>query len=293
MRPPQHLAGERDRRVDPVAVHAGVERPSLAARDREPVDELRRRVVAGGRRIVLGQKVRQHGDPGRQIVVDAVAQAADRAFDAHPQGGVELPRLAVELLGEMAAQAAERLREVPKPLAQVGGGRGAAPRPAGRPPPAGRRAPPSAAARAATWSATCPRNASPTPSAVPPNTRRRQPGPGSAAAARSCGGEVGLGRAVAGDHLRHPPLEAAHPAAAALAAADPAPQLGHLEAVEVGGIGAVGGVEQMVALVEHEARRPAVGLSGHRRLGQHQAWLAMTTSARRAARTLRSTKQQP
>ena len=87
-------------------------------------------------------------------------------------------------------------------------------------------------------------------------------------------------RRPAGHQLLQAPAQAAGARASALGAEQPAAQLGRLDAGEFGGEGAVGGVEHVVALVEHVAHRHRVvvdaapgrlrhhqGMVGHHQLG--------------------------
>ena len=118
------------------------------------------------------------------------------------------------------------------------------------------------------------------------------------------------GRAARGRPARRPPAAASNSgvspassssrrrrprarAAAALGAEHPAAQLGRLRPRQRGAKAAVGGVEQVVALVEDDAQRaPAVlGPPPSAAWVSTRAWLAMTRSARRARRIAFSTKQ--
>jgi hypothetical protein len=67
-------------------VHADVDVAAVAALDREPVDELGRRLAA---------QRPQHGAPAADLDLAAPAQAADDRLDAQPRRAVELLRLVV------------------------------------------------------------------------------------------------------------------------------------------------------------------------------------------------------
>ena len=113
------------------------------------------------------------------------------------------------------------------------------------------------AARARSCSSTATRKASigPIGLASPEGGAMRpdQPSPGRAAAARTACGERLAGVLALADQLGQPRLQAPPAPAAPLRPADPAAQLGGLGAGEGGGEGRVGGVEQVVALVEDDA----------------------------------------
>ena len=94
-------------------------------------------------------------------------------------------------------------------------------------------------------------------------------------------------RLVAGDQILQAPLQPA-PARCRRPPSrppQPAPQLGRLPAAQMPGEGAVGGVEQMVALVEDVVASAAASSSARAPPGScTSAWLATTISARRARR---------
>jgi hypothetical protein len=96
-------------------------------------------------------------------------------------------------------------------------------------------------------------------------------------------------------------VEPPAPPPAPLRSPQPAAELGRLLPGQAGRKGAVGGVEQVVALVEHDPLQPHglyVGLQPRAARAPSKAawvitsaWLAITTSARFEARTARSMKQ--
>ena len=81
-----------------------------------------------------------------------------------------------------------------------------------------------------------------------------------------------MGFEVVAQKIAEAPFQAAGAAAAAaLGAQKPAPEVGGFDAAEMRGEGAVGGVEQVMALVEHVAQRPrGVVEAAHRRLHHDQ-----------------------
>ena len=97
----QHLLGERDGRIDPVAVKAHVDIATAAPRDRQPVDE------GLGRRAA---QVAEHRAPRRHQPL-ASLKAAPSGFDPHPHVGIELVRRLIEPVREPASQRVHRVRD--------------------------------------------------------------------------------------------------------------------------------------------------------------------------------------
>ena len=281
--------GERHRRIEPVAVQADIDarvRPRRRSRRRNRIvlrtaARLRRR---------FGERA-QHRLPGRRAASSARRlQRAAGGLDAVARGAVHILRLLVEprRAGVRAGWRAAR---------RCGPARGRAAR---RPPatsgPSGKTSHSSApnaaglvlaAARASTCWRIRRRNASvgfgraglqagqvrsrPRRAARPARRRQR-------ARRLQCGVQRRLQHRAGRDQFLDAPLQAAGARPSALGAEQPAAQLGGLQPGQLGGEGAVGGVEQVVALVEHVAGRhgavvqPAPGgLRHHQRVvGHHQ-----------------------
>ncbi len=122
--------------------------------------------------------------------------------------------------------------------------------------------------------------------------RDAQPGPGSARAACSSASS-GVSSCASPAIRSQPAAQAARARTRALRAQQPAAQFGAFRPAELGAERAVGGVEHVVALVEHVARRDRCRRSRpcQAACAMTSAWLATTRSAVRARRTVCSTKQ--
>ena len=258
-----HRVHERLGGVEIVAVHADIDLALLDALDGEPVDE-------GGVGLVV--QAAQHGAPGFERELAAIGERARHAFDARALAGIELVGLAFELGAQRLAQPAHRREHLLERLAQAIGGfeQAGIERPhvaflaealVARRPPA--RAPAGAPG---------PGIPRPVPAPCRRPARVCQLGEGSGLRQMEQAAQRGLGFGVVAQKVAEAAFEAAGAAAApSLGAQQPAPQVGGLDAAQMRAEGAVGGVEQVMALVEHVAQRArGVVEAAHRRLDHHQ-----------------------
>ena len=246
-----HRRGQGLGGVDPVAAAGGVHHPAIEKGGLEPVDEIG---------IVLGVLVdgRQHRAPGRQHHPRPSVETAQRPLDPRPLGGTQGVGLVVQRGLQLPRQVEQRRLDRRD---RLGGG--------------ARRGPHQVDGRPG--------------GAFHAHLRRRGPGAqlfqhrhqegldrphradlagagGDAAApafAWQGGGGVQhrlqrrAGVVAIGQQLRQPRLQPTAAPPPPLRTADPAAHLGGLRAAEGGGEGAVGGVEQVVALVEHDPAQAA------------------------------------
>ena len=264
----RHDLGEGARRIDPVAVEAGVHVAPVEALDPEPVDELGRSLFA---------QIAQHGAPGAQRRHGAALEAAANGLDAQPLFAVQFSSLGVEKGGQRLDEDGDRTAQPGQGLLQRVGGlqkprhgrRGVRLQAIGR---GGIGVPRIDLLADEGEKGFCrPRRGATGDALVPA-------GGGQDARRLQSLGEGFRAAPVAAHQVLDAPLEAARPRAPLfLGAPEPAPELGRLDARKMGRKRRVGGTEKMVSLVEHVARReppllgPAEGRLDHdqRVVGDH------------------------
>ena len=245
----QHRMRQRFGRIDPVAVQADIGSRGHDLVDREPFDEQRVRLV---------EQAREHVDPARRSSVRRAVAASAPPLRCAPRSWVESSAASSSsfLASALASASIGRLRsierggEVARFLGEAVDERRAigferlagillgarqhllADERRGRLPPA--------------------------PSGMPAWMRRVQPGPGRAARR---GERLRQQFSAASSSAMRSPIRSARPAPAParrFRPANPAPELGGLEApVRWPGEGAVGGIEKMVAFIEDEPAQAA------------------------------------
>ena len=257
-----HRVHERLGGVEIVAVHADIDLALLDALDGEPVDE-------GGVGLVV--QAAQHGAPGFQRELAAVGERARHALDAGALARIELVGLGLELGAQRLAQPAHRREHLVQRLAQAIGGLEQA----------GIERPHVAFLAEALVLARRARahllahqgqellgRAQHRAVGQP----RLPVGRGQALGEIEQAAQRRLRLGVLAQKVADAAFEAAGAAAApSLGAQKPAPQVGGFDAAQMRAERAVGGVEQVMALVEHVAQRPrGVVEPAHRRLDHHQ-----------------------
>ncbi len=259
----QHRFGEGMHRIDPMAMETDIEIASVQPLDGEPVDEFGRR---------FGLQAGQHRTPGAERGQAAPFDRAGDRLDAAAGGGLQFGRLVVEQGQQFLGQQLQRIDQGDHRGQQgVGHLRQAI----------GQRTRIALQAVGALAVGGAPHHVLahqgeelfggalwPVVGHALVPARR---GEGAGGVQHVAQGP--LGDFIVADQFLGALPEPARPAGAAvgLGAQQPAAQLGGFRAGQFGGEGAVGGVEQMMALVEHIAGRGA-GLveTAERRLHHHQ-----------------------
>jgi hypothetical protein len=91
----QHVARQRDRRIDPVPFQTDIDVAPIVARDLEPVDEIG---------VALALQALEHLDPGRHHESPTPGEPARRGLDPRAAVALELFGLVVHLLAQQSRQ---------------------------------------------------------------------------------------------------------------------------------------------------------------------------------------------